>query len=537
MNLPALSPPIPFSALVPEIILAVAACVVLVLAQGRHAAQRRGLLPGITLGAIALALLALRGPDVLGWETYVRVGGSGLFYDQMAQFVRVSALILGFIIVLASWYQARDEERGEFFSMLLLSICGLMLVGPASDLVILFLALELVSIPTYIMVVLGRSGPRALEAGTKYFYLGALSAAITAYGFSFLYGVAGSADMHALSIDRIAAALRSPGTVEYTLATAGIVISILGVCFKIAAVPLHLYIADVYQGASAPVAGLLGFVPKLAGFAAIIRIVTLTDWSTYAGGLFWLLWIVAALSMTIGNVLALRQNSVKRMLAYSGVAHSGYMLVGILAGPSAGEGILGDGAAGVLYYIVIYGIANLGAFTLLAILRIRGAACESVADLAGLLRRAPGPALMMALSMLTLMGLPPTAGFWGKMSLFGSALAATDQTPAETQSWLVALVVIAVLNSAIAAAYYLRVIAAVLLAESDEPAEVAPREAQYWGALLCGFLLLFFSAYPNALFGQGRMASADIRSRIVQAPERPIRAAAVEPPASSEPGP
>lgn len=514
MNLLALAPPIPFGALAPEILLAVAACVVLVLGQSRREGVRRTLVPALTLAAVGLGIVVLRGPELLGWWSLADSGGSGLYYDQLAQFVRVSALILGFIIVLACWHQARPEECGEFFAMLLLSLCGLMLVGPSTDLVILFLALELVSIPTYILVVLGRFGPRGLEAGTKYFYLGALAAAITAYGFSFLYGVAGSATLDALAIERISTALRSPGTTEYALATAGIVISLLGLAFKIAAVPLHLYIADVYQGAAAPIAGMLGFVPKLAGFVALMRIVTLTEWSTLSGGLFWFLWIVAALSMTVGNVLALRQANVRRLLAYSGIAHSGYMLVGILAGPSAGEGFLGDGAAGVLYYVVIYGLANLGAFALLGLLRVEGQACESVRDLNGLLRRAPGPALLLAISMLTLMGLPPTAGFWGKMSLFGSALAATSQVSAAAHDWLVALVVIAVLNTAIAAAYYLRVIASVLLYESEQPAEMAPREAQYWGALLCGFLILFFSFHPNALLGQGRQATTDIRQRV-----------------------
>ncbi len=509
---------IPIYALTPEILLAVFACAVLLIGQSRSAWAQRTLPPVVSLAAIAMAILALRLPELLDWWSYEDLVGSGLLYDPLANFVRISALILGFVVTLVSWRAARSEESGELFAMLLLALCGLMLVGPSADLVILFLALELLSIPTYILVTLSRTGPRALEAGTKYFYLGALAAAITAYGFSFLYGVAGSASLDALAIERISSALANPGSTEYALAAAGVSLSLLGLAFKIAAFPLHLYIADVYQGAAPAVAGLLGFLPKLAGFVAIIRLLMLTEWGTTSGALFWLLWIIAALSMTIGNVLALRQASVKRMLAYSGVAHSGYMLVGLIAGPAVGAGVIGDGAAGVLYYVVIYGIANLGAFALLGLLRVRGQPCESVTDLAGLLRRAPGPALLMALAMLTLMGLPPTAGFWGKMSLFGSALAASQSAPDQTQAWLVALVVIAVLNSAIAAAYYLRVIASVLLSEREDAAELAPHEAPYWGALLCGFLILFFSFYPNALLGQGRAATEDLRRRIVRIP-------------------
>jgi len=242
------------------------------------------------------------------------------------------------------------------------------------------------------------------------------------------------------------------------------------------------------------------------------------------GGVSWLLWIVAAVTMTVGNVLALRQTNVKRMLGYSGIAHSGYMLVGILAGPHGGGGLMGDGVAALLYYVVIYGIANLGAFAVLGLLRRRGEACETLRDIAGLLRRQPTMALLMSLAMLTLMGLPPTAGFWGKLSLFGSALTVSqDLSSSGYQSWLVALVIIGVLNSAVGVAYYLRVTAACLLYESDEPVEVAPREAQYMGAVACGFLLLIFMFYPNALLNSGRHGTDVFRDEFARTPATPTQ--------------
>jgi NADH-quinone oxidoreductase subunit N len=281
--------------------------------------------------------------------------------------------------------------------------------------------------------------------------------------------------------------------------------------FKIAAVPLHWYIADVYQGAASSVAGLLGFVPKLAGIVAILKVVSLTGWQTAIGGLFWMLWIVAALSMTVGNVLALRQTSIKRMLAFSGVAHAGYMLVGVMAGPG-GEGVIGDGTAAVLYYVVVYGIANLGAFAILGLLEVRGKPAETLQDVAGLLRRSPGLALLMALAMLALMGLPPTTGFWGKVSLFGSGLALSNEAPDATRAWIIALVIIAGLNTAIGAAYYLRVTAAVLLYENDRPPEVAPRESQYMGAMMCGFLTLVFTVFPSILLNAGLSATGRLRN-------------------------
>lgn len=531
-------PPIPLSALLPELVLLVAGCVVLVLGQARRESWRLAT-PWATLAGLVIALgLVLIGPGWVEPGLGSRRVGSGLDCGSLAAFVRLSALQLGILLTLANWSQAGERERGEFLSMMLFSLVGLMLVGAAANLVILFLGLELVSIPTYVMVVLGRRNPRSLEAGTKYFYLGALSAAVMAYGFSFLYGVAGTAalfnsydaDGRLLShgaLESVARALQAPGTLEYGLAAIGIVLSVGGLLFKIAAVPLHFYVADVYQGAASPVAGFLGFVPKLAGLVAIFRIVLLTgQWKYGDTPVFWLLWIVAAASMCVGNVLALRQTNIKRLLGYSGIAHAGYMLVGVLAGPQAGKAVategvsvLGDGTAAVLYYVVIYGIANLAAFAILGLLRVRDRPCETLRDVAGLLRREPGLALVMVLAMFTLMGLPPTPGFWGKVGLFGSALTGARLAEAEHHSaWLIALVIIAVLNTALAAAYYLRVIAAILVHETEHPARAATGEAQHIGALLCGFLILIFMFYPSDLLARGRQATTELDQQLDSVP-------------------
>ncbi len=522
-----MTPPIALTALLPEILLAAGACVVLLL--GLTPGGRR-LGPWVTLAVLVGAAV------VVLTQRSLTAGGSGLVYGSLAYFVRIAALELGVLITLVNWSQAASHERGEFLSLLLLSLTGLLLVGAANDLVMLFLALELTSIPTYILIVMGRTGARGAEGGTKYFYLGALAAAIIAYGFSFLYGVAGTASLTG-AVSGVSAALQQPGTPAYGLAMAGVVLTIGGLLFKLAAVPLHFYIADVYQGAPSPVAGLLGFVPKLAGLAALFRIVLLTGhWSAGVGPVFGLLWIVAVASMTVGNVLALRQVSIKRLLAYSGVAHAGYMLVGVLAGPlalspeSGASGLLGNGLASVLYYVVVYGIANLGAFAVLGMLRTRaGGEVETLRDVAGLLRREPAAALLLALAMFTLMGLPPTPGFWGKLGLFGSALAAARVTSVpEHGPWLIALVIVALLNSALAAAYYLRVIAAVLLYDNDRPAESAGGEAPQVGALLCGFLLVIFAFVPSGLLASGLSATAELSDAALAATPGP--AADVAPP-------
>lgn len=235
-------PRISLSAMLPELILLAGGCIVLLLGQSQRRSVRRSA-PAWVLGTLVAAIVVLwaqaRWGDAL-------LAGCGLSYDTLAVFTRDVTLRLGVVITLVAWIQPRENERGEFWSMLLFSLLGVLLVGAADDLLMLFIALELVSIPTYIMVAISRRNLRALEAGTKYFYLGAVSAAIMAYGFSLLYGVAGTASLSG-AVEGTMAALRQPGTLQYGLAAVGVVLSLGGLLFKIAAVPLHFYIADVYQ--------------------------------------------------------------------------------------------------------------------------------------------------------------------------------------------------------------------------------------------------------------------------------------------------
>lgn len=502
----ALYPLVSYAALLPEILLLAAGCIVL-LFRPADSNDRPPRAAWLTLLSLIGAILLLEFSPQLGLSLD---SGSGLEFGRFSFFVRLSTLIVGVILTLVLWIQPDPREQNEFFSMMLFTLTGLMVLGSANDLVILFLALELVSIPTYVMVALSRQSAKSLEAGTKYFYLGAMAAAVTAYGFALLYGVCGTASLAGMQ-SRLTEILANPtgNPLAFAIASLGLLLSLGGLLFKVSAVPFHFYVADVYQGAASAVAGLLGFVPKLAGFAAMFKILSACGWQTMTGGTFWVLWWVAALSMTIGNILALRQTNIKRMLGFSGIAHSGYMLVGLLVGPH-GQGMIGDGAAAVLYYTVVYGIANLGAFAVLSVLRVRGEPAETLRDVAGLLRRQPSLALLLALAMFTLLGMPPTPGFWGKVGLFGSALSTATATGGQTQAWLVALVLIGMVNTAIGAAYYLRVIAACLLYESDDPIDSVDRDAPRMGAVICGFLTLMFMFYPTALFEPGRAASSEL---------------------------
>lgn len=363
-------------------------------------------------------------------------------------------------------FDALRTNRAEFYAFFLFSLTGLMLTASANDLIWLFLALELTSLPTYIMVTISTRGTRSQEAGVKYFFLGALGAAVFLYGFGLLYGAAGSTDLV-----EIAGAFRAQAVGEglNPIAIAGLTISLIGLCFKIAAVPMHAYAADVYQGAASGVSAMLAFVPKAAGFLAIMMICGTVGWvhggaeSALPKPIYVLLWIVAVATMTGGNVLAIRQTSVKRMLAYSSIAHSGYMLVGIIAGPGIGKGSFWDnGLAAVLFYLLTYGVTNVGTFAVLACIKTaNGDEADDIADIRGLHRTRPHLAAAMLLCVLSLLGLPPLLGFFGKLGLFTAAISAGE----------IPLVIILGLNSAIAAFYYLRIVRAAYL---DAPDEQAP---------------------------------------------------------------
>lgn len=394
----------------------------------------------------------------------IKQGGSTAF----ASFVKLAVVGMGILLLMVigkvpdGLRATKDSEaeatgqagfepghavRGEFIAFFLVSLTGAMLCGSASDLVWLFLALELTSLPTYVMVAISKDKLSAQEAAVKYFFLGALAVAIFLYGFTLIYGATGFTDF--ASIQAYVANRESLPP----LLMLGMVLSVIGIAFKIAAAPMHFYTADVYEGAATPMTAFLAFVPKTAGFISLIlitRMVASPVDGSLPEALSITLCVMAAVTMTYGNVLGLLQHNLKRMLAYSSVAHSGYMLVGLLAGASLGGDPLTNGYAAILFYLVAYGVGNLGAFAVLSLLEQKGEEAETIDDVRGLAAKHPGLAAIMLISMLSLIGLPPMVGFVGKIYLFGSAV----------NAGYITLVVIAVLNSAISAVYYLRVTAA-----------------------------------------------------------------------------
>lgn len=435
----------------PEIILFITTCVVMLTGQWPSTVIRR-----FTPWIVAVGLIGSIGA-AMGTGT-----GAGLF-PALIPFAKGLTGVMGLMLLpLIVGTVDRDLEsavaRGvpfnpqrsngaEFYAFFLFSLTGLMLVASADDLIWLFLALELTSLPTYIMVTISTRSTRSQEAGIKYFFLGALGAAIFLYGFAMLYGATGSTNLPEIAQHFADNGIGPIGMI-------GIMVALIGISFKVAAVPMHFYTPDVYQGAASPVSAMLAFVPKAAGFLGIFMIAGVAGWDRQGAlpvPVEAMLWVMAALTMTVGNVLALLQSSVKRMMAYSSIAHSGYMLVGVIAGPGPdGASFWRNGLGAVLFYLLCYGVMNLGVFAVLACLERRGEEADEIDDIRGLVKTHPHLGWTMVICSLSLLGFPPLLGFIGKVGLFTSGIASGN----------IALVVILGVNSAIAALYYLRLVTA-----------------------------------------------------------------------------
>lgn len=443
--------------------------------------------------------------------------------DGLGYTLRWLALISGALLTLMVSYHLRDNLASEVLGLIMLAVTGVMLVSCAGDLVLLFLGLELVSIPTYILLYLGRPGRESAEATAKYFYLSILSSALLLYGFSFLYGMAGTTTLvgegGVLGIQqKLAAAVTGQSAAGIVaLAPLAIVLIFAGLGFKIAAVPFHFYAPDVYQGTTNTNAGLLAVMPKIAGMVALVRItvIAMPALSAYA---WHLSLVVAVLTMTIGNVCALWQTNLRRMLGYSSIAHAGYMLIGLTValGTSAFGGEVNPGYGGVgalVFYLVVYAFATLGTFAVLAHLSTPDQDVSTLDEIAGLNKVHPTSAALLAIFMFSLAGIPPLAGFWGKLTLFMSAVGVvTYSTDAAVTPWFVVLAIAGALNAAIAAAYYLRVVSAMYFRPASG---AAPQPASVGGlgaAVICAVMVIVVGISPKRLMTTSRLADEATRS-------------------------
>ena len=485
--------------LVPEMMLLALAVVVAVLGLSKASSIRRAV-PLLTAGGLFVAAWLAWGGKELPPES------AGFLAPSLAASLRTMIAAVGGVLALVASgtvdrrlehdvesgrmpFEPLRASRGEFYAFMLLSITGAMLVASASDLIWLFLALELTSLPTYVMVVMGRSGRRGAEASVKYFFLGAMATAIFLYGFALVYGGTGS--MQLADIAEIVASRRNLEGLDM-VTTAGFLLALLGVGYKLAAAPLHLYAMDVYEGASASVTAFLGFVPKAAGTIAFMVLLQTAGGESLPAMVVTLVWMLAVLTMSLGNMAALQQTSAKRLFGGSSIAHSGYLLIGLLAGP-------GEGWAATTFYLLVYGLMNTGVFAVLAALERRGSEVEQVSDLGALRHHHPGLGWSLVACSGSLMGFPPLLGFVAKVWLFLAAV----------QSGHIALVVIAAINSAAGAWYYLRMMGMPLLgAAPSEPVEAAPSPWPARVAMVIGVLLLVVPFFADDLMMQTREAAA-----------------------------
>ncbi len=413
------------------------------------------------LGALAFvgALLAIAATLVqvnyqgTAWFGMVQVDAFSIFFHLVVGFVAAVVILASF-----EYLAAQGIRAGEFYGLILLGSVGMMLMSSAVELVLIFIALEISSISTYILAGFRRRTATSIESSIKYFLLGSFATAFFLYGVALMYGATGST-----SIYPIAQALR--GGAAGPLAFTAIALMFVGLGFKVASAPFHVWTPDVYEGAPAPVVALMSTAPKAASFAVLLRIL----FAAAAPGWFWFVWCSAALSMCLGNIGALVQNNVKRMLAYSSIAHAGYLLIAFAAAKD-----LGISAA--IFYTASYAVMNAGAFIVISHIASHGERYVTLDDYSGLGRCSPGLAAVLTVFLLSLIGIPITGGFFAKFYVFNAAL----------KSDLVGLTIIGVINSAVAAYYYLRVIVYMYMREPREDMAPLPIPAALAVSLAAG---------------------------------------------------
>jgi NADH-quinone oxidoreductase subunit N len=402
--------------------------------------------------------------------------------DNLTSFFRIISSLTGIIVLLASFdYMRGRKYEGEFYALFLLAVAAMILLTASTNLLMIFLALEFLSIVSYILTGYLRENKKSNEAAMKYFLFGAITSAIMLYGMSLFYGATAS-----LNLGEIGRVITTDTNYE-VLALFAMGLILAGVGFKIALVPFHMWAPDAYEGAPTPVTAFLSVGPKVAGFAVLLRLV-LQVIVVYKSDWVALFSLVAVLTMTLGNVIALAESNVKRLLAYSSIAQAGYMLIGVAGISLSGNPL--DGINAVLIYIAAYLFTNLGAFLVVIAIENKTGAVD-ISQYGGMIQRAPGLAVLMVYFMLSLIGVPPTAGFIGKLFVFGSAINAG-------LAWLAA---IGVINSVISVFYYMRIVRPMFFDEA--PAGAQPVTYDRWiriGLVVTAVMTLLILLFPTPLY-------------------------------------
>jgi NADH-quinone oxidoreductase subunit N len=430
-----------------------------------------------SVAAIAATLYQSQYPG-FGFWGMVKVDAFSIFFHFV-----VTAITAVVILSSYQYMQVQQMRAGEYYGLILFGAMGMCLMSSAVELVLIFIALEISSISTYVLAGFRRRAAISSEASLKYFLLGSFATAFFLYGVALMFGATGST-----SISVIGQALRANPIPM--LAYAGVAFMFVGLGFKVAAAPFHVWTPDVYQGAPAPVVGFMSTAPKAAAFAVLLRIL----FEANAPGRIGLIWVTAALSMTLGNVSALVQQNVKRLLAYSSIAHAGYTLVAFAALPN-------NGIPAAMFYTASYAAMNVGAFAVVSHLAGAGERYVTLDDYAGLGRRSPLLAATLTIFLLSLIGIPMTGGFFAKFYIFSAAL----------QANLVGLTIIGVLNSAIGAYYYLRIIVVMYMREGREDVAIAPVSPALGAALAISVAAtLYLGLLPGRVLEYASRSAADL---------------------------
>ncbi|MBP7690387.1 MAG: NADH-quinone oxidoreductase subunit N [Anaerolineales bacterium] len=476
-------------AVLPELLLIVLAGVIIAVDLALPAERKRevGLYAAIGFGLVLSVALLVTLPTVNGQMIF----GGMLRNDLTAFIFRMLFLFAGALTALISVDAPTLGRAGEYYVILIAAVLGMGLMAASADLIMLYLAIELTSIGLYALAGFLRENDKSSEAGLKYFLFGAFTSSIMLYGFSLLYGFTGQTNLYTLAVALIGAPLEAM--------VLALLLVLVGFGFKVSAVPFHFWAPDVYEGAPTPVTAFLAVASKAAGFAVLIRVL-MAVFPGIAGIWTMLIAVIAALTMTLGNVVALTQKNIKRLLAYSSIAQAGYMLMGLAA-------VSPNGLAAILYYLGMYALTNLAAFgVIILVSRITGS--DEIADYAGLSRRSPGLALALLVAFLSLGGIPPLAGFFGKFYLFTAVM---QQWQATGNATLLALVIAGVVNAIIALYYYLIVLKVVYLGTPKDEAVVYPVSRPYVFALwACAAGVIFVGAVIGPWVGIATTAAGGL---------------------------
>ncbi|HSL19931.1 MAG TPA: NADH-quinone oxidoreductase subunit N [Vicinamibacterales bacterium] len=454
-----------FPAIIPILIVSLSACAAMVAEAFRR--------PGESMPIGGLGLIGLFGAAASSIFLWNRdAAGFGVIRaDNFALFFNLVLVAVGVLTIMLSGQSVERERlpQGEYYALTLFSIAGMMMMAAATDLLVIFLALEILSLAVYVLTGIRRASAVGAEAAFKYFLLGSFSSAFFLYGIAFTFVITGSTRLETVGME-LAARSMQPGIL--TVLAVGLLL--VGFAFKVSAVPFHMWTPDAYEGAPTVVTGFMSTGVKAAAFAAFVR-VFLSAFEPMRGDWVPMLWAIAVATMIIGTVVGVVQSNVKRMLAYSSIAHAGYVLVGLVAANTAGK-------AAVLFYLAAYAVTNLGAFGVIAVLGTRDNRHDDIRDFAGLFNRRPGLAALMTVFLLSLGGFPPMAGFIGKWYVFSAAVS-------EGYYWLA---IIGVLTSVVSVFYYLRIVVMMFMTEGPEAAPLPVVSRAGMAALAIAMVGVFY---------------------------------------------